>query len=514
MSGAGSSGPGLTLAQMRLLHDALEQMGCRPGALQAAGFSVDACPACMSQDGDGGFRGFRVSRFVGINTDGFCECPDDAILDALFLRDSFDRSEESRATRAAFVAAADLEEERVSWLWDSRIPFGALTVLAGDPGLGKSTLTCEISARVSRGERLHPEGGRFESPANVLMLSAEDALGAVVRPRLRVAGADLERVQLESSAEGLSFPSDIDQLAGAIEQHKPALITIDPFVAFLDAGLNAHRDQHVRRALRSLADLAESSGAAIIVAMHLNKSQGGSPIYRLGGSIGFSGAARSVLLVGRSPDAAGDDPSRIVAVIKSSYAPIPQSVEMAMHVGHGEGHPRLSWVGTNKLSGADLLQAPPADEGRGARGEAAEFLRTVLQDGPRPAVEVFSEAAGLGIARKTLKRAKSDLGVRSDRRGGAAAGGSWWWSLPATAEPAGSELNEPESPRGPTGPRAPAGPLSDPVRESAANAGTLVGPMSLKSPGPESDPLSALVGPRSGVIDPTEEGATSERKEE
>jgi hypothetical protein len=39
----------------------------------------------------------------------------------------------------------------VSWLWPGRIPLGKLTILDGDPGLGKSVLTLDLAARVSRG---------------------------------------------------------------------------------------------------------------------------------------------------------------------------------------------------------------------------------------------------------------------------------------------------------------------------------------------------------------------------
>jgi hypothetical protein len=35
---------------------------------------------------------------------------------------------------------ANVAPERVSWLWDGRLPRGKLVVLDGDPGLGKSTL--------------------------------------------------------------------------------------------------------------------------------------------------------------------------------------------------------------------------------------------------------------------------------------------------------------------------------------------------------------------------------------
>src|SRR5881409_974224 len=49
------------------------------------------------------------------------------------------------------IWAADVKEERIRWLWHGRIPLANVTLLDGDPGLGKSTLTLDIAARHSRG---------------------------------------------------------------------------------------------------------------------------------------------------------------------------------------------------------------------------------------------------------------------------------------------------------------------------------------------------------------------------
>ena len=45
------------------------------------------------------------------------------------------------------ITLADVEPERVEWLWTGRIPRGKLTLLDGDPGLGKSTVAYDIAAR-------------------------------------------------------------------------------------------------------------------------------------------------------------------------------------------------------------------------------------------------------------------------------------------------------------------------------------------------------------------------------
>ena len=46
---------------------------------------------------------------------------------------------------------SDVEPEDVTWLWQDRIPFGKLTLICGDPGLGKSFVTLDCAARFSRG---------------------------------------------------------------------------------------------------------------------------------------------------------------------------------------------------------------------------------------------------------------------------------------------------------------------------------------------------------------------------
>jgi hypothetical protein len=65
-----------------------------------------------------------------------------------------------------------IETEPVEWLWPERVPLGMLTMLVGDPGLGKSLLSVDVAAKVSR------------AGAAALLLTAEDSPSATVRPRL------------------------------------------------------------------------------------------------------------------------------------------------------------------------------------------------------------------------------------------------------------------------------------------------------------------------------------------
>jgi hypothetical protein len=245
----------------------------------------------------------------------------------------------------------------VEWLWRHTIPRGAITMLDGDPGLGKSTITTDVAARVSRGWAMPPGGGPNGSePAGVLLLSAEDDAATTIRPRLEAAGADLGRVHiLDAIRHGDDtappvLPWDLPVIEDTMTRLGVALLVIDPFLAFLDGDLDAHKDQDVRRCLHRLKEVAERTRAAIMLVRHLNKLTGGAAIYRGGGSIGITGAARSSLVVGRHPD----NPSVcVLAGIKSNLGPLRRSITYS-HEPAGDVS-RIAWGGECDLAADDIL---------------------------------------------------------------------------------------------------------------------------------------------------------------
>src|SRR5215217_605239 len=321
---------------------------------------------------------------------------------------------------------SEVEPERVGWLWPGRLPLGKLTVLDGDPGLGKSAMSLDVAARVSAGLEL-PDGQRCE-PAGVVLLSAEDGLADTVKPRLDAAGADTQKVVALSTVpdgkteRSLSIPEDLPAVERAIRRVEASLVVVDPIMAFLSGNTNSHKDQDVRRALAPLAKLAESTGAAILIVRHLNKASGGNTLYRGGGSIGILGAARSGLVVAEDPE---DAERRILAQNKQNLckpaASLVFTVEMAPN-----GAARVLWCGQSELNASQILRAPPDEEEKSALCEAKEFLLSELRGGPMAARQVKKNAVEADVSERTLKRAKAALGVISTKE----ADGSWTWSLP------------------------------------------------------------------------------------
>jgi RecA/RadA recombinase len=324
-----------------------------------------------------------------------------------------------------------IERERVRWLCPGRVPLGMLAMIFGDPGLGKSLLTCEMAAGVSR------------AGASVLLLTAEDSPSATVRPRLEAARADLDRVHLvvlrrDGVEEGIALPDDVGELDGLVAGTGARLVVIDPLMAHLPSEVNSWRDQSVRRALAPLYRLARERGCAVVVIAHMNKTKGADPLHRVGGSIGIPGAVRSALLLARDPD----DPDgergrrRVLAHVKSNVSPLAASLsyEIDPILLPGEDQietARLRLLGESDHSGHDLLDAPRGEE-RSALDEAVDFLEAELAEGEQEARQVQSAARAAGISDMTLKRARRQLGVESGRvgEGGRRGGGHWVWRLP------------------------------------------------------------------------------------
>ena len=300
---------------------------------------------------------------------------------------------------------ADIKPERINWLWPGYLAAGKLALLIGDPGLGKSTLTCEIVARFSRGEALP---GTTQPPAPLVcgLCCPEDDPADTIRPRLDAAAVDLPRVFVLDDVR--TIPDDLPQLEAFIRQHSLGLVVIDPIMSFLSGKHDSHRDQDVRRALTPLVELAQRTGCAVLAVMHQNKRQGVAAMYRAGGSIGFIGLARLVMMLGKDPD---DPDRRVLAQVKNNLAKECKAHRLQLFTPPGHEAAAIRWLGACDLSADDLCGPPESAESRSALHDAKEFLREQLTDGPKKRTEVLSAAKNEGHSDRTIRRARRDLRI-------------------------------------------------------------------------------------------------------
>jgi RecA-family ATPase len=209
------------------------------------------------------------------------------------------------------VKLSEVETRQIEWLWPNRIPFGKITILDGDPGIGKSLLAITIAACISTGRRL-PDG----TPGwqgGIILIAPEDSAEDTIKSRMEAAGCDPSQVLLLNSVlyfdekkvdiyeRPFSLSRDLKDLEIEIRRNNAVLVVIDPLMAVLGRNIDSSRDQDIREVFTPLAQLAERTGSAILIIRHLNKGNSANILYRGSGSIGIIASARMGLLVAQDP---------------------------------------------------------------------------------------------------------------------------------------------------------------------------------------------------------------------
>ena len=149
------------------------------------------------------------------------------------------------------VRLSDVAPEPLRWLWPGRIPAGKITLLEGDPGLGKSTLLCELAARISRGEPL-PGADTLAAPGvprGVLLFSAEDDVHDTIRPRIDAAGGNPQRIVSflavpdgTDTGRPFALPRDLPILDALIQRLDVALVVFDQLIDYFPVGVSPNSD--------------------------------------------------------------------------------------------------------------------------------------------------------------------------------------------------------------------------------------------------------------------------------
>lgn len=314
-----------------------------------------------------------------------------------------------------------IEPVAIRWLWPGYIPRGKLVLLDGDPGLGKSLVTLDLAARLSRGSPL-PDGSPSHQPHTMLLIAGEDDAADTIRPRAEAAGADLDRLIAITGGTGgsLRFPRDLPELDSLAREHRPDLIVLDPVMAFLPGEVAANSEQCVRPVLERLAGFAEEHDAAILMIRHLRKRGAAKALYRGAGSVGFIAAVRAGLYAAVHPDDAGQ---LVLAPMKLNLAEAGPALGYRI-AGAENGGAVVNWSGPVAVDANDLDGKP--EPALRPRDRASGWLMRQLADGPVKSVILYEQAAAEGIPNRTLERAKDELGFRSYQLGKKGAQKEWY----------------------------------------------------------------------------------------
>lgn len=327
----------------------------------------------------------------------------------------------------------DVRPSRLDWLWPGYLARGKLAVLDGDPAMGKSLLTLDLIARLTRGGQM-PDGAPVPRPGTAVLLSAEDDPADTIRPRAEAAGADLSRLVVPTFGDRVPrFPEDLAALEELVRDRSAELVVIDPLMAFLPPGVAANLDQCVRQALTPLGKLAARTGCGILFVRHLTKVPREEVIRRGQGSMGIVASVRTALYAMPHP---ADPDRRVLTVTKTNVGRTP--VPLGYDLVESAGQPVVRWAGP-----ADLTAEAPAG-GLRARDRAIDWLKKELAGGPRKAADLYAAAAAAGIPERTLDRAKKELPAGSHRTWDRKQQrGEWYWYDPDARWPKDAPFEKP-----------------------------------------------------------------------
>jgi hypothetical protein len=331
-----------------------------------------------------------------------------------------------------------IKEKALEWLWKNRIPKNKITIFGGNPDAGKSLVSLDLTARLTT-NRDWPDGEKNGvGTIEVALLFCEDDAADTVKPRLLVAGADCAKVhRLFStfvSKDGtkkdrqIAFDTDLQKLERFLLEHRAIrFLVIDPISNYLGEA-SMVKETDVRRVLVPLAELAAALEVTILLIAHLNKRSDVSALHKIMGAVAISGVARAAWMFAEDPENEG---SYLMVRGKLNVGKKTEGLRYtitAKGIPDCGEQPFINWNGTTDVSAGQVfgLFGPVETDKKDKTTDATTWLKGFLSAGDKTADEVLDAATREDIKERTLRRAKSKLGVLSVQHAD-----GWRWQLPS-----------------------------------------------------------------------------------
>ena len=248
-----------------------------------------------------------------------------------------------RVAERVLVTAGGIDPDRIDWIWEPYLPAGAVTLMAGSPGCGKSFLSTALAASLSQG--LTPFYQLPTGKVRTAILSLEDDPARTIVPRLKACGADLGEIVIfdwrhpeADSLDTLSIREGTEGellrvLREGVRMHSLRMVIIDTLTAFTPAGVDGHEAVAVRRMMKPLARFASDCGVGVLVICHARKRSSHDSTHGVQatvlGSVDYAASCRSAVLVQRDPKA-DEAAAGVMTHAKCNFGPLGASLSFSI----------------------------------------------------------------------------------------------------------------------------------------------------------------------------------------
>ncbi|MEV8095264.1 AAA family ATPase [Kitasatospora sp. NPDC085879] len=289
-------------------------------------------------------------------------------------------------------------EDGPGWIWPGYVPSVGLTLIDGEDGVNTLAVALDVAARASAGVGL-PDGQHPPTGHDVVVLTAPHTTADVQR-LLVASGADLGRTEVievlggRGGQRGLRLPADLAQVEGLLRGRDAELVVVDVMLA-------CPYRVPAERALRALGEMSKHLGVAVLAVREASKRAGWLASRRAQEAAELGGVAAVHMAVN------GPDRSKALVPVASESWKVMGGLQFCQAIRNRPvaWNSRFSRGTGRAIESADLCRRRPASTG------AYRFLEGLLAGGPVSAREVSAAAAGVGLAPRTVQRARTELGV-------------------------------------------------------------------------------------------------------
>jgi putative DNA primase/helicase len=351
------------------------------------------------------------------------------------------RDEDGNADTFCLYSADSIEPGELLWLWPEKFVAGAVTIISGAGGCGKTTCISDWIARITTG-RDWPNGAKNTYGARrVLFCSEEDDPVTVTIPRLIAAGADRSKVQLikivrrvkggKNTEAILNITNHIRGLIKVVEDNPDiALLVLDPLTSYI-GGANMNKTEEMAPLMKKLSSLCQKNGITVLALVHSSKRSDVNAQEKIMGAGTIVNSSRGAWVIAR--DAEDKDKYRM-GYAKGNNVKKKNGMEFKIvsteveYNGKIYKTSKIDWIGESDMDADDMLAAHRDKLRSGNEDSKMNLAIAVLRETvPCFAKDALQKAEAEGVIERQLFRAKNKLGIKTDTSRGK---GKAYWYIP------------------------------------------------------------------------------------